>query len=148
MTDNIRTFADAAFYAEWLKRRIEGLSDEPPMWSRTAYTSRHTLHVIFRNDGYRPEDMQARKLPDRICDDTLGDKAQEVFEAVRAYALSIRSRRLLVWRAEPEIAWKEADPDNGLNAGYDIYLRLCFETWDPAVPAQVLKEAGEEEPLL
>lgn len=116
--DSIREVQDAEFYAEWLRRRIETLTEEPLLWSRSAYTPNRSIHRIFRN-GNNTEQCQR---VDSIAFDSIPTCAEKTFEAVRAYAEAIGEKRVLIWRCEPQITRREPDKD-----GWDIYVRLSFE---------------------
>ena len=107
--------------AKLLRERIEDLSDRPPAYSRTAYTSRLTIHTLFR-DGHRMEDNQEGR--DYLDPASLETLIERTFKAVVAHMKTVAPPQLLVWRIEPQFE-RFGDPEGAL---FRSYVRLCFET--------------------
>ena len=100
---------------EGLRISIEGLAVGAPMYSRSAYTSRHTAHAIFKNGfAVRENEMS-------VPVDTVPTMCRNTLAAVTAYRNSIPGPVNLVWRIEPEL---RVDPETGVRS---LYCRLCFE---------------------
>lgn len=107
--------------AEWLKRRVEALSELPVMWSASAYTARHTVHVAFCNGAVKVEGEPP--LRHGFGADPL-DLAEATLAAIRNYRAGISDPAGLVWRCEPEVRTE--------NGSVRIYTRLCFEPEAPS----------------
>lgn len=115
---------DEQIASVWLKRRIEGLSELPVMWSRAAYTARRTVHVAFANGAIKVEGQEPARSGQGA--DPL-ELAQATYEAVEAYRAQIDGPAGLVWRWEPEVTSE--------NGAVLVYLRLCFEPQVEALAA-------------
>lgn len=105
----------------YLRRRIEALSALPVMWSRSACTSRGTVHVAFENGAIKREGEPSIG----VSDDPLF-LAEKTFAAVQNYYRSLTGTgdgpgqlAGLVWRCEPEIRRE--------GGNVYVYCRLCFE---------------------
>ena len=105
---------DEAILAK-LKSDIEALSENQPLWSRSAYTPRRTIHRIFVN-GVLVREGETYLYPT----ENLAKLAEMTLIAVKAYRQSIVGDVDLVWRAEPEV--KIVD-----GGKVTLYTRLCFE---------------------
>lgn len=100
---------DTASLTRWLTRQVEGLSNNPPAYSRTAYTPRRTRHVIFVDGALKEEG----------CGCSPAELVEIQFTAIKAYRQTIPGPVDVVWRIGPEIAYP--------NGRARIYTRLCFE---------------------
>jgi hypothetical protein len=98
----------------WLKDKVEKLSDQCPMYSRTFRTHRRSTHRVFQN-GYLHLEGEQVKLS------TASAKAlcERTYEALKAYRDEVGQPALLTWRVEPELR-EEGDTRT-------LYVRLCFE---------------------
>lgn len=100
--------------AAWLKTSIEALTERHPTWSRSAYTTRQTIHRVFSN-GVAKAEMEnhapAWSDPQKL--------AQRTFEVILAYRREIQGPVDLIWRVEPEMIRRDH--------GVECYVRLSFE---------------------
>jgi len=100
---------------EKLRKDIESMSHGQVMYSRTAYTARRTVHVIFANGSRKAETEMSCPV------DTVERMVANTLIAVVAYRNSVPGPVDLVWRIEPEL---RTDPETGTRS---LYCRLCFE---------------------
>lgn len=85
---------------------VEALSERPPAFCKTAYTSRRTHHTVF-------------SITRASLGELVADCINEVRSCRDAQALNLP---LLVWRSPPMIERAPAGVP-----GWKVYLRLCFE---------------------
>ncbi len=106
---------DLAVLARAATLQIEALSDRPPAYSRTAYTSRFTQHVVFANGAIKLEGEKTIEPREPV------EMVQDLVAAVKAYRDTVKAPQLLVWRCEPQFSRDE-------KGHITSYARLCFET--------------------
>lgn len=105
---------DDAVAMAWLKAQVEALSDQQPMWSRSAYTHSRTSHVAFCNGAVKIEGQ-----PSAILVGTVRDLAEATLSAIREHRAGIDGPVLLTWRCEPEV---RRDGEH-----VRVYTRLALE---------------------
>lgn len=107
--------SDEEIALAWLKARVQDMSDQQPMWSRSAYTHRRTPHAAFVNGQKKEEGEFGPPWRGNVRDVT-----EATLMAVRAYRESIDGPVLLTWRQEPVV-------EEDAMGRKRVYCRLSFE---------------------